>query len=163
MYAYEFMQLTCDISWDEATFMNQFSFGFRGDVKDLLLTMLNPMTLSQAIMQVVRCDNQLFECQQEKCWESSPTLKQFTPPMLQPKHMVFAPNDNPMQIDKTRLKPLTKQEKQCQRVNNLGLYYGKPCHITGVYPKKRVQHAVCATTSTTTQRPKEKGNKDIQS
>jgi hypothetical protein len=26
--------------------------------------------------------------------------------MLQPKHMVFARNDDPMQIDKTRFKPL---------------------------------------------------------
>jgi hypothetical protein len=38
--------------------------------------------------------------------------------MLQPKHMVFTPNDDPMQIDKKKFKPLIKQEKQCQHVNN---------------------------------------------
>jgi hypothetical protein len=31
------------------------------DVKDLLLTMLNPTTLSQAIAQAMHCDNRLFE------------------------------------------------------------------------------------------------------
>jgi hypothetical protein len=31
------------------------------------------------------------------------------------------------------------------------------------YPKKRVQHVAHATTSTTTQGPEEKGNKDVQS
>jgi hypothetical protein len=65
-------------------------------MKDLLLTMPNPTTLSQAIVQVVRCDNQLFEHQQEKLWEPSPTLRPFMPPMLQPKHMVYAFNDDPM-------------------------------------------------------------------
>jgi len=30
------------------------------------------------------------------------------PPMLQPKHMVSTPNENPMQINKTQFKPLTK-------------------------------------------------------
>jgi hypothetical protein len=37
--------------------MNQFQFGLRGDVKDLLLTMFDPTTLSQAIAQAVCCDN----------------------------------------------------------------------------------------------------------
>ncbi len=61
MYAYESRQLACDISWDKATFLSQFEFGFYGDLQDLLLTMLHPTTLNQAIMQVVCCDNQLFE------------------------------------------------------------------------------------------------------
>jgi len=55
--------------------MNQFQFGLCGDVKDLLLTMHNPITLSQIIAQVVRCGNRFFEHQQEKRWEPSPTLK----------------------------------------------------------------------------------------
>jgi hypothetical protein len=69
MCAYEFRQLTCDISWDKAVFMSQFSFRLCGDMKDLLLTMLDPTTLNQVIAQVVRFDNRLFECQQNKCWE----------------------------------------------------------------------------------------------
>jgi hypothetical protein len=69
-------------------------------MKGLLLTMPDLTTLSQAITQAVHCD-ELFEHRQKKHWEPSPTWKQFTPPMLQPKYIVSAPNDNPMQIDKT--------------------------------------------------------------
>ncbi len=61
MYAFEFRQLTCNISWDEIAFMSQFQFGLHSDLKDLLFTMLNPMTLSQTITQIVQCDNNLLE------------------------------------------------------------------------------------------------------
>jgi hypothetical protein len=63
--------------------------------------MLDPTTLNQVIAQAMHCDNLIFEHRQEKCWEPLPTLKQFTPPMLEPKHMVSTPNDDYMQIDKT--------------------------------------------------------------
>jgi hypothetical protein len=98
----------------------------------------------------MHCDSRFFECRQEKRWEPSQTLKQFMPPMLQRKHIMSTPNDDPMQIDKTRFKPLTKQDKQRQCVNNFYLYYEEPSHIAGVYLKKRVHHAMHATTFTTT-------------
>jgi hypothetical protein len=59
VYAFKFRQLAREISWDEATFMSQFQFGLCGNVKDLMLTTPNPTTLNQAIMQVMRYDNQL--------------------------------------------------------------------------------------------------------
>jgi hypothetical protein len=99
----------------------------------------------------------------KKHWEPSPTWRQFMPPMLQPKYIMSAPNDNPMQINKTWFKPLTKHEKQCWHVNNLCLYCEEPGQIAGACPKTRVQHVACPTTSTTTQMPKEKGNEDIKS
>jgi hypothetical protein len=83
--------------------------------------------------------------------------------MLQPKHMVFTPNDHPMQIVKTQFKPLTKQEKQCWHVNNLRLYFGELGHIVGDCPKKPIQHATRTTTFATTQGLEEKGNKDVRS
>ncbi len=65
MYALEFKQLACDISWNEITFMNQFQFGLCNDMKDLLFNMLNLSILNKTITQVVQSDNQLLECQQE--------------------------------------------------------------------------------------------------
>jgi hypothetical protein len=62
MYASKFRQLACDISWNKAMLMNQFQFGLHGDVKDLLLTMHDPTTLSQTITQAMRCDNRFLEC-----------------------------------------------------------------------------------------------------
>jgi hypothetical protein len=51
---------------------------------------------------------------------------------------------NPMHIDKTRLKPLMKQEKQCRHRNNLCLYYRKPSHGVHECPKKCGPHVACA-------------------
>jgi hypothetical protein len=53
MYASSFKWLACDISLDEATLICQFQFGLHNGVKDLLFTMSNLSTLSQAIAQVV--------------------------------------------------------------------------------------------------------------
>jgi len=41
MYALDFKQLAYDISWDEIALMNQFQYGLRNNVKDLLLNMSN--------------------------------------------------------------------------------------------------------------------------
>ncbi len=60
VYAFKFRQLTCDISWDKVAFTSQFQFKLYIDMKHLLLTMLDPTTLSQTIAQVVHCDNCFF-------------------------------------------------------------------------------------------------------
>jgi len=50
----------------------------------------------------------------------------------------------PMQIDKTRFKPLIKQEKQHRRTNYLCLYCGEPSHLVYECLKKCGPHASCA-------------------
>jgi hypothetical protein len=108
VHASEFRQLACNISWGEATFISQFQFGLRGDVKDLILTLLDFSTLSHAITQVVQCDNRLFESQQERRHEpTSITQRSFAPPVTQKKippivlaqPLATSSKDNPMQID----------------------------------------------------------------
>jgi hypothetical protein len=52
-----------------------------------------------------------------------------------------------MQIDKTRIKPPMKQEKKCQHITNLHLYYGKLGHVYKC-PNKHgphVAHAISIT------------------
>ncbi len=66
VYASEFRQLACDVNWGEAALINQFRYGLRDDVQDLLLTLADPSSFSEAITQAIRCDNHLFECRQEK-------------------------------------------------------------------------------------------------
>ncbi|KAH7422150.1 hypothetical protein KP509_13G093300 [Ceratopteris richardii] len=46
-YASEFRQLICDLTWHEDYFISQFRWGLRDDVKDLLLTMPEPLTLEE--------------------------------------------------------------------------------------------------------------------
>jgi hypothetical protein len=55
------------------------------------------------------------------------------------------PKEDPMQIDRTRFKPLMKQEKQRQHTNNLCLYCGKLGRVACKCPKKcgsHVAHAI---------------------
>jgi hypothetical protein len=49
VYALDFRLLACDINWDEEALMNQFHWGLRDDMKDLLLSMHDPQTLNEAI------------------------------------------------------------------------------------------------------------------
>jgi len=57
VYAVEFRQLACDVDWDDNALISAFRWGLRDDVKDLLLNLPDPTSLSEAITQVVRCDN----------------------------------------------------------------------------------------------------------
>jgi hypothetical protein len=43
------MQLACDVNWGEAALIDQFRYGLRDDVQDLLLTLANPSSFSEAI------------------------------------------------------------------------------------------------------------------
>ena len=66
IYAADFRQLACDVNWDDNALIDAFRWGLRDDVKDLLLNLPNPVSLSEAVMQAVRCDNRLFEHRQER-------------------------------------------------------------------------------------------------
>jgi hypothetical protein len=135
VYASEFKQLAYDINWGEAALIDQFCFGLRDDVQDLLLTFTDCSFFSEAITQAIWCDNRLFERRQEKkvtssaqLWNSWPTTLPLVPQTtLVARPASFGPA--PMQIDAAKFKPLTEAEKLRQRANNLCLYCGNPGHI----------------------------------
>jgi hypothetical protein len=164
VYASEFRQLACDINWGEAALIDQFRCGLCDDVQDLLLTLVDPSSFSEAITQAIRCDNRLFERRQEKkvtsnaqLWNSRPTTLPLVPqttPVAQPAS--FGPA--PMHIDVAKFKPLTEVEKLRQRANNLCLYCGNPGHIARQCPQKLVKLQVQAVET-----PQELENKNIQS
>jgi hypothetical protein len=66
VYASESMQLAYDVNWGEVAFIDQFRYGLRDDVQDLLLTLADPSSFSEAITQAIRCDSRLLEHRQEK-------------------------------------------------------------------------------------------------
>jgi hypothetical protein len=66
VYASKFRRLACDINWGEAALIDQFRYGFRDDVQNLLLTFADRSSFSETITQAIRCDNRLFEHHQEK-------------------------------------------------------------------------------------------------
>jgi hypothetical protein len=61
VYALEFKQLACDVNWGEAALIDQLRCGLRDDVQDILLTLTDPSSFSEAITQAIRCDNRSFE------------------------------------------------------------------------------------------------------
>ena len=48
-YAAEFQNLACDVDWNDKALINQFRYGLRDNVKDLLLTMPKAESLEQFI------------------------------------------------------------------------------------------------------------------
>jgi hypothetical protein len=86
VYASEFRQLACDVNWGEVALIDQFRCGLRDDVQDLLLTLIDPSSFSEAITQAIRCDNRLFERRREKkvtsnaqLWNNRPTTLPLIP------------------------------------------------------------------------------------
>jgi len=145
VYALEFRQLACNVNWGEAALIDQFRYGLHDDVQDLLLTLADPSSFSEAITQAIRCDNRPFKRRQEKkitsnaeLWNSRPTTLPLVPqttPVARPAS--FGPT--PMQIDTAKFKSLTEAEKLRRRTNNLCLYCGNPGHIARQCPQKLVK------------------------
>lgn len=137
VYASDFRQLVCDINWDEEALMSQFHWGLRDDVKDLLLSLPDPQTLSEAISQAVKCDNRLFQRRQDqRSWNSS---KPYTTSSHTAASTKISSNNagvEDMQIDAVRFKPLTPQEKKRRFEENLCLYCGESGHKVDSCNKK---------------------------
>jgi hypothetical protein len=159
-YASQFRQLACDVHWGEAALISQFQFGLRGEVKDLLLTLPDPTTLSEAITQAVRCDNRLYERRQEKRLQPLHDHRPTPSPSFNPSPY----KNNPMQVDSTQFKRLTEQEKQRRRHGKLCLYCGGPGHFASDCPIKGSQHRAYHVASNMTSIPTpESGNDYVQS
>lgn len=124
VYAAEFRQLACDVDWDDNALISTFRWGLRDDVKDLLLNLPDPTTLSEAITQAVRCDNRLFERRQERRSLSGPYRVDATTPVRQNN----TSRPEPMQIDSSKILKLSQEEKDRRRKEDLCLYCGEKGH-----------------------------------
>jgi hypothetical protein len=152
VYASEFRQVACDINWDEAALMSQFHWGLQDDVKDLLLSLPDPQNLNEAISQAVKCDNRLFQRRQDqRSWTSS---KQYiasshstTSTTVADSHL--GPED--MQVDATRFKRLTTQEKKRRIDEDLCLYCGEAGHKAIDCPKKQNRRTFKTRSATTSE------------
>ena len=150
IYASEFRQLACDVEWDGQALLDQFRRGLRGEIKNLLLNFPEPTSLNEAISQAVRCDNRLFEFRQEErphrihppwpaATRSHPPWSTASPRMSSPTSTSTPAIDSssPMEIDRIRYRPLTNEQRQHRRANDLCLYCGSPDHLIRSCPKKR--------------------------
>ena len=159
-YAADFRLLASDIPWDDQALMEQFRFGLRNDVKDLLLTFPEePKSLTEAISRAVRCDNRLFERRSERQFQmprtrSEPTYASIVAKPFSRESFSTSPTNTPtpMEIDTTRRRgPLSEEEKQRRRAHRLCLYCGGPGHIAvncPNRPKRQVNQIIACTNST---------------
>ena len=123
----------------------------------MLLTLPDPLTLDEVINQAVKCDNRLFERRQDKRIWTTPHQPSEYPTSSTSAHAVKYMEAEAMQIDATRFKPLTEQEKKRRCEENLCLYYSQRGHQASNCPLKR-QRTFCMRTTTTHQE-----NEDVQS
>jgi hypothetical protein len=161
-YAADFRLLAADIPWDDQALMEQFRFGLRNDVKDLLLTFPEePKSLTEAISRAVRCDNRLFERRSERQFQlprtrSEPTYASIVAKPFPRESFNTSPTNTPtpMEIDTTRRRgPLSAEEKQRRRANRLCLYCGGPGHIAVNCPHRPKRQVNQITASSNSSKP----------
>ena len=161
-YSADFHLLSTNIPWDDQALMEQFHFGLRNNVKDLLLAFPEePKSLTEAISHTVRCDNRLFkwhsECQfQMLRTRSQPTYASIVAKPFPRKSFITSPKNTPtpMEIDTTRrYGPLSEEEKQRRRTNRLCLYCSGPGHIVVNCPHRLNRQVNQITASTTSTKP----------
>ena len=125
-YVAEFQQLACDLNWNDTALITMFRWGLRDDIKTLLLNLPKPTTLSEAITQAIDCDNRLFEQRQERRLLFGSYRADYTTPARQTSSSTSTAE--PMQIDTSRVKKLTEEEKERRRREHLCLYCGGKDH-----------------------------------
>lgn len=139
VYSAEFMRITSHLNWNNDSLVAIYYSGLKDTIKDYLMVHGRPSLLQDLITLSVQIDNRLFERQREK--RSNNILN--SRPQYVPR--TAAPAGDPMDIDAVSVKrptnpspssapgsgqrgPLTDQERQFRRSNNLCLYCGKPGH-----------------------------------
>lgn len=126
-YVAEFQQIACDLDWNDTALITMFRWGLRDDIKTLLLNLPKPVTLSEAITQAIDCDNRLFEQRQERRLLFGSYRADYAAPAHQTPSSTST--SEPMQIDASKVKKLSEEEKERRRKEHLCLYCGGKDHM----------------------------------
>lgn len=136
VYAAEFQRLAAYLLWNDAALASQFYWGLSDAVKDTMAQMDRPEDLASLIATAIRIDTRQTERKLEQrnrapvAQPLAPQLQQHFAPQPLPAQAP-TPALIPMDIEATISKrgPLTAEEKERRRRNNLCMYCGKPGHF----------------------------------
>lgn len=144
-YATEFRRYAAYLHYSDEALRHLFFDGLKEDVKDKILTPNNAHSIDILVDTAIKWDNLLFQRRRTYSTQSRPVATTrvdniFTRP--RPINNVFRPTimpssspaqstHTPMEIDavRPRFAPLTQEEKDHRRKNNLCMYCGKAGHI----------------------------------
>lgn len=133
-YAMEFRRIASDLAWNDAALIRQFKKGLNEEIKDLLLHHDDPTSLEDMITLAIRCDNRLFERQQER--KSFGSYPRSSTQHVSATHNSKSTTDVvPMDISAVSRSPLTEEQKNYRRMNNLCAYCGAKGHFVKNCPQ----------------------------
>jgi hypothetical protein len=139
VYAAEFQQIISHLDWDEDAYIAIFEDGLKDDVKDELVRIERPKTISDMVATAVRIDNRLYERylqrKETRQWRSQ-GQRSFGQarrhegrqgrPRRQPRESYSDPyGPQPMELDAARL---PAEEEKRRKDNNLCFECGKAGH-----------------------------------
>ena len=123
-YAAAFRRICSDLEWGEGAFVDQFRWGLRDEVKDLMLTIAVPKSLPEAIKSAVACDVRLMERKGER--RNALQYQSHQRPSNGPVPMEL---DAMPQNSSRQRGPLSNEEYERRRKSNLCLYCGEAGHL----------------------------------
>lgn len=120
-YVAEFQRLSSQLDWNESALRDTFFQGLQPHIQGVIIRGTMPETIRELIRIACNLDNRML----------TPREYHYDTPQQRPSY-----DPDPMDLDALHLAtqaskprgPLSKQEKQHRRDNNLCLYCGKPGH-----------------------------------
>lgn len=128
-YTSEFQRLACELDWSEETLVQYYRRGLQDEIRKELIHFDTPATLLDMISLATRMDSRLKEYSLSR---PGNVPHNHRPKPQQP----IQSSSNQMEIGSQRRSPLTDQEKQRRRSNNLCMYCGDSGHDAFTCPRK---------------------------
>lgn len=142
-YATEFQRHAAYLHWGDEALRHHFFDGLKEDVKDKLLTPNHSATIQDLVHKAIEWDDLLFQRRKSHDRQpnpqsgatktrSNPTMQTRTVQTTIPITTTTTPGATPMDIDGVRTKygPITPEERQRRKNENLCFYCAKPGHLS---------------------------------